>query len=303
MPPPAKRKPHQLHIFWDRESTSSLRVLRGNTLDFEESYAFNATMTYRLDSDFYDNYEYTPLADMVRSNKLSVDELFKLKSKTAVAVVSNCGATAGAEKRMKMLKSIMGFGFALEAYGGCFPNGRRFASGKDRQSDEFHAAVAQYKFYFSFENSYHCKDYITEKFFNNALHSKTVPVVWGGTKEDYLKVAPPGSFIFADDFTSLQSLVEYLQYLDKNDTAYKEYLRWLEMKPSEMPQHERIRSWCAICRALHGINIDDIYSPKYDRSKPPRPLFTDGVARRNVASLKNWFYGEDNPECFQRNYD
>lgn len=57
-------------------------------------------------------------------------------------------------------------------------------------------------------------------------------------------------------------------------------------------------SYCQICRVLHGINIDDIYSPTFNESKLLRPLFSDGVAPRRVANLTDWFYGEENEECF-----
>lgn len=297
---PPTRNLNQLYIYWDLESTATLRIVRGHTLQFEDKFKFNGTMTYRRDSDFYQSYEHNMgIVDILQRNKLSPEQLLAMKTKLGVAIVSNCGYTPGARTRMKMLKEIMSLGFKLEGYGGCFKGGN-FANGRSRHQDEFHAEIRKYKFYFSFENSRHCKDYITEKFFNNAIRSLAVPVVWGATKQDYEAVAPPGSFIFAEDFPSMKDLTDYLNYLDGNDTAYLEYLKWTTMKPSEMPQYGRARDWCAICRALHGINVDDIFSPKYNKEKPLRPLFTDGIAHRTVEHLIDWYYGEDNPECFAR---
>lgn len=51
----------------------------------------------------------------------------------------------------------------------------------------------------------------------------------GPRTENYNKLAPPGSFIHVDQFDSVESLVNYLEYLDKNDTAYLEYFRWKEL--------------------------------------------------------------------------
>ncbi|XP_039248692.2 4-galactosyl-N-acetylglucosaminide 3-alpha-L-fucosyltransferase FUT6-like isoform X1 [Styela clava] len=291
----------QLYIYWDLESTANLRSSRGDTLEFEDNFQFNATMTYRRDSDFYQSYEHKyGVTRIIEENTLTLEELLAMKTKHSVTFVSNCRANARARFRMKMLEHIIRLGFKLEGFGACFWGSGKFANGNSRDEPEFYAEVRKYKFHFSFENSYHCKDYITEKFFNNALRSFTVPVVWGATREDYEAVAPPGSFIFVEDFDSVEALADYLNYLDKNDTAYLEYLKWLTMKPRDMPHYGRARHWCSICRALHGINIDDIYSPKYNKTNPIRPLFTDGVATRTVEHLKDWYYGEDNPECFSK---
>ena len=48
-----------------------------------------------------------------------------------------------------------------------------------------------------------------------------VPVVYSGAQFD--KIAPPKSYINALDYESPEELANYLLYLDKNHTAYKEY--------------------------------------------------------------------------------
>lgn len=62
-------------------------------------------------------------------------------------------------------------------------------------------------------------DYISEKFWRNALGAQLVPVVYGPHPDDVKRVAPPNSYIHAEDFESPESLVEYLDYLDKNDSG------------------------------------------------------------------------------------
>ena len=51
-----------------------------------------------------------------------------------------------------------------------------------------------------------------------------IPVVMGGA--NYSKLAIPGSYINVMDFKTVKQLAEYLQYLDKNNTAYNEYFKW-----------------------------------------------------------------------------
>ncbi|KAH9489899.1 hypothetical protein Btru_056408 [Bulinus truncatus] len=113
--------------------------------------------------------------------------------------------------------------------------------------------LSNYKFFFSLENS-NCKDYITEKFWT-ALQRRQIPVVFGGSSsKDYAKIAPPNSFIHAKDFKDVKSLVDYLYYLDRNDTAYNEYLDWtLDYDVySELPA--RWKWWCDLCEALHDTS-------------------------------------------------
>lgn len=70
------------------------------------------------------------------------------------------------------------------------------------------------------------------------------------------------------------------------------------MEPEDMPQYGRATFYCQICRALHGINIDDIYNPKFNESNLLRPLFSDGIEPRRMDGFIDWIYGEDNKECF-----
>ena len=84
----------------------------------------------------------------------------------------------------------------------------------------------RYKFYLSFENSYHCKDYMSEKLWRNALYSGSVLITLGAKREDVAAVLPPKSYLHVDDFKSPEDLVKYMRFLDKNITAYAEYLNW-----------------------------------------------------------------------------
>ena len=72
----------------------------------------------------------------------------------------------------------------------------------------------------------HCGEYITEKFWYNSLYTGTVPVIWGTSKASYDAVAPPGSYIHAEDFDyDPYKLAKYLKELENDDEAYKQYFK------------------------------------------------------------------------------
>ncbi|XP_039248448.2 alpha-(1,3)-fucosyltransferase fut-6-like [Styela clava] len=304
MPPLAERNPKHIYVFWSLESPSTVLYRYHRPLFYEDKYEFNASLTHRRDSDFYNKFYIDWDIGYVmnqRRNKSPL-ELLKKKNRTAVIVISDCDVNSVAKHRMDIVNQIKNMGYKLEGYGKCFPESGIFADGAGRGNDKFFKEIRKYKFYFSLENSYHCKDYITEKFFKNALWSFTVPVVWGATKEDYLAFAPNGSFIHAEDFNSWKDLVDYLNYLDKNDTAYLEYFSWHQMDINKAPKHKGVDGICHLCRALHGINHDDIYNNNFDPANHPRPLFDDKVSPRPAISLRDWFYNKDNQECFDKYY-
>ena len=66
----------------------------------------------------------------------------------------------------------------------------------------------------------------------------TEPIVWGATKSDYKAISPSDSFIFAEDFQIPAQLANYLNYLDKNNIAYKKYFFfWITKNVTEMFQY------------------------------------------------------------------
>ena len=135
------------------------------------------------------------------------------KSKLAVWFVSHCKTDSRREFYVHLLKQHAN----IDIFGKC---GKPFCP-FDQLNDCYERIEIDYKFYLSLENSL-CRDYITEKFFN-LLDRNIVPVVYGAG--DYEKVAPPHSYIDALKYTP-QQLAEYLNMLDKNDTAYNEYFWW-----------------------------------------------------------------------------
>ncbi|XP_067944446.1 alpha-(1,3)-fucosyltransferase fut-1-like [Watersipora subatra] len=234
--------------------------------------SYNGTMTYRFDSTIYFPFGETTLRDKPDHTP---NDYSRGKSKGAFAYVSNCAGLSG--KRLPLMKALSKH-IIINIYGRCTNNapclrGDRVCEG---------ATHSEHRFYLSFENSL-CKDYITEKFWK-ALYSagNFVPVVIGGTSmAEYTRVAPPDSFIHAYNFSSIDSLGEYLRHLMNDDAAYNRYHEWrhkYNVKSFTIP-HE------SVCKLCQLANHPEQLQPNQQRNfaeefnlpsncKPARSLFS-----------------------------
>ena len=73
--------------------------------------------------------------------------------------------------------------------------------------------------------------------------------LWELNISRYSKRTAPKSFIHVDDFSTIQELADYLIYLDKNETAYLEYLDWKFA-------YQRVcasNTFCEMCQRLHKL--------------------------------------------------
>ena len=64
---------------------------------------------------------------------------------------------------------------------------------------------------------------MTEKFFN-ILPYNVIPVVFNGANMS--AIAPPHSYINAEDFSSVEQLAEYLQIVASIDSLFASYFWW-----------------------------------------------------------------------------
>ena len=245
------RKPHQLYAWWTLESP-----LNSPDPPFRIDGLFNLTFHYRTDADVYAPYGSINLLlrELKKAGETDVEALLEKKrnsNKIAAWAVSNCYS-----KRIEYAQSLKKAGLKVDFFGRCF-GGREIGGG--RYTESLYAELSHYKFYFAFENSLTCKDYITEKFWFNGLRSGAVPIVWGPGKEDILKVAPTKSFIHSSDFASPEELVDYLQHLINNETAYAEYHEWRTwiQHPERIEERLRmenrdndLRSYCKLCSII-----------------------------------------------------
>uniref|UniRef100_H2Y455 Fucosyltransferase n=1 Tax=Ciona savignyi TaxID=51511 RepID=H2Y455_CIOSA len=168
MPPDNLRRKDVYYIWNNMESPLTTSATINLELNHFENNYFNGTMTYRRDSTVYQPYQPSDLI-ISRVKKLGLQK----KERKIAWMVSNCRSHFGATKRMSYFKKLQKHGLKVDTYGRCF--GGRNPLGRGEIS--FFRFVGKYKFYLAFENSYHCRDYITEKFNQHGLYSGTVPVV------------------------------------------------------------------------------------------------------------------------------
>ena len=185
---------------------------------------FNWTMTYKKESDIWlpykkyhalqDNEERLPVKNYAAEKNAVVNR------KLAFWINSNCGKFR--DRYVLKLQELV----SLDVAGGCANNFKSPIVDCNKQGrDSCVATARKYKFYLSFENSF-CNQYVTEKYWYNAMEFDTVPIVLGGGPYNDPNVAIPGSYINVEDFSTVKELADYLLYLDKNDTAYNEYFEW-----------------------------------------------------------------------------
>uniref|UniRef100_H2Z620 Fucosyltransferase n=1 Tax=Ciona savignyi TaxID=51511 RepID=H2Z620_CIOSA len=273
------RDPGQIFVFWNAEPSASFG--KNGLTEFDNF--FNWTWTYKWSSDAFRGYGTRDWAlASVKRGKLAVDEIVASKDKMAMWTVSNCGGSQGAIQRMQYYKDLVQAGLTVSTFGKCF-----FWSEKITWSfpTNYPDKLKKHKFYLAFENSIRCKDYITEKFWDNALKNDMVPIVWGPAKEDVLAVAPLDSFIHCDDFESPAKLVEYLHFLDQHDDEYRKYFHWREDE------------------SMTGEQMAKLTKEKYpeiDVMMKPKDLCSEylkNTKTKIIKSLNQEFIASDREEC------
>ncbi|PIK56042.1 putative glycoprotein 3-alpha-L-fucosyltransferase A-like [Apostichopus japonicus] len=180
--------------------------------DGGSTVGYNLTMTYRHDSDIVFPYgRYIP-------GKPEIPPKINWaanKTKLIAWMASNCLNTFW--KRADFVLALNAT-MHVDMYGSC-------GDIVCPRNNDCQNVLWDYKFYLALENC-ECEDYITEKFWEKSFMYNTVPIVYGTTRENYERLAPPSSFIHVNDFANFSALVDYVTYLDGNDTAYNEYLAW-----------------------------------------------------------------------------
>ena len=230
------RRSDQRLVFFLKESPVHSPTLSSK----QHGHLFNYTQTYRPDSDItattlrdffwlfnhkiFPNYDFQSIIDR------------KKPGKRLVAIVSNCG---GSSNRLTYIKELKRY-TSVDVYGRC---------GKEcpKSVDCRQYAYDEYKFYLAFENSL-CEEYVTEKFFY-ALHSaRIVPVVLGWAH--YEAYMPSSGYIDVREYASPRELAAYIDYLDRNTSAYLEYFHWRQYAlPIKLPKY--------ICELCLKLFLDD----------------------------------------------
>jgi galactoside alpha-1,3-fucosyltransferase 4 len=204
---------------------------------------FDWTITYRKDSNILDPYGYYTPVSNTSDKELFTNKSFSTgKDRLVLWLASNCVSF-----RLSVVKEIMKY-VHVDVYGKCQHYFHHQRSGScSRGSAECDIVAKRYKFYLALEN-FNCKDYVSEKYWRNALVHDIVPVVVAGRYNKDILI--PGSYIDILDFPNAKSLASYLKYLDSNDTAYNSYFEW-KNKYSFITT----TNWlCDLCELLHRNN-------------------------------------------------
>lgn len=276
---PLRRSPRQWYVFVNLESPAN-RPLSDH---FYEDF-FNATMTYRLDSDIV--WTYGIVKDVHNGQTVAPDrdarweafynraagnqshgsedasssKMFRRKVRPIIWFVSNCQAKSGRQEYVDELSRHI----PIDVYGKC---GTMYCP---PSVDCFKQVVEpHYFFYLSFENSF-CDDYVTEKLYN-ALRYNVIPIVYGGA--NYSLFAPPRSYIDAFDFDSSKDLAEYLKRLIKDPREYNKYFAWKRYYKIDGGIQ---RAACNLCEFLHKRKEPRMYnslSNWYSQQKCPLQEF------------------------------
>ncbi|XP_052104016.1 glycoprotein 3-alpha-L-fucosyltransferase A-like isoform X1 [Mytilus californianus] len=212
---------------------------------------FNWTATYRTDSTIVTPYaKWISFKDHISSD-LSKINYAEHKTKKVAMFVSNCHTSNDrlvyAEELSKHIQ--------VDIYGDC----GNLSCSKNDNKHCMQILRKDYKFYLAFENS-NCRDYITEKFYMNALGNNVLPVVMGAHPDDYKRSAPHHSYIHVEDFQSPKHLAEYLHTLDKNDQLYNQYFKW-----KGTGTFIDTKFWCRLCAMLNDPYKPNLIVSELDR--------------------------------------
>lgn len=188
----------------------------------------------------------------------------------AAAFISNCGGS----ERNQWINAMVNAGVSVDSYGGCVLG--KQVTGPRGDYDHKMNVMSKYKFGMAMENS-RGPDYVTEKLFQ-VLAAGAVPLHLG--VPDVHKFGPAKkSIISIHDFKTPEEMAAYLIYLDKNETAYEEYLEWHKVGWSKrwhaFMDFSIPHSACRFC-----IRIGDLQ-------------------RKHIGAAK----GEPQPECLPSEYN
>lgn len=216
------RSPGQMWVLQTEESPIYARGLMMPWFFRNDTY--NISNTYHTRADIHSPYGYyEPFRNEKSNPAVNLTKVIEEKKNFIIWISSHCETLQW--DRTKLVHDLQRV-TKVDIFGKCGNISICGDKWETTCSLNVDKIVRSYKFSLALENSC-CEDYVTEKLWHT-LSTGTVPIVIGPQIENYKKLAPPGSFIHVDQFDSVESLKDYLEYLDSNDTAYLEYFKWKE---------------------------------------------------------------------------
>ncbi|XP_071947516.1 alpha-(1,3)-fucosyltransferase 7-like [Antedon mediterranea] len=212
------RSPAQIWIWQTWESPTRLL---GMVKAPPSWFHFNLTMSYSFESDIHVPYgRYIPFEHPQTNNVATGKNWLRGKTKLMAWIAHNCvSSTYNRFEFVKYLQTQL----PIDIYGHC---GNLTCTSWNQVCQ----ALKNYKFFLALENS-ECNDYITEKFWEWPFlyDLNVVPIVYGPSRKDYEKVAPPNSFIHISDFDTLKDFVKYINLIENDVEMYNAFFDWKKM--------------------------------------------------------------------------
>ncbi|XP_071849801.1 alpha-(1,3)-fucosyltransferase fut-1-like [Apostichopus japonicus] len=227
-----ERNPRQIWLYSTPESafTSPPTASRKREL---EDLQFNMTFGYHSKSEVY-----APFGAYIPFN-VSIDFPTNVTTGKSPEVATVSWASSHCHhsywNRTALVYFLSKF-IDIEMYGGCGNHKIPRNSGGSK-------ILRTHRFYLAFENTC-CSEYITEKFWKALAQYESVPIVIGAKKSEYMRLAPPNSFIYADDFEKIEDLAKYVKKVAGNATLYRKYHEWRKDGKVEVYTNKRVFPFC-----------------------------------------------------------
>ena len=242
----SKRNPRQIWMLWNDEASVPLKKY--------DYLNFNWSVTFYAKSEV-PSFAYGGFVNVENDDTLitieTINQEFKKRSNIASWFVSNCASTT-----RNKFASKLGNYYPINVGGSCASKikGSKITHEKstcERDSECETNDMKSKKFYLAFEST-NCSDYITEKFWRS-LSFGLIPIVIQPSKISYERIAPPNSFIHAQDFNfDAQLLANYLNEVSNNEELYSKHLKWKILYKNYYKGHDvdpfRL---CQMCKKLN----------------------------------------------------
>lgn len=145
------------------------------------------------------------------------------KNKFCAYMYSNCNESFNGVKLREKFFNLLHSKKHVDAIGNCNHNTEIPSSRNEKNwLDNAVELYKPYKFVVAFENTRGVDGYVSEKIILPLL-AGCVPIYSGD--QSVREMFNPDCFINIDDFSSLEQCIEYILYVDSNDSLYKKYIQ------------------------------------------------------------------------------
>ncbi|PIK59689.1 putative fucosyltransferase-like protein [Apostichopus japonicus] len=122
-----------------------------------------------------------------------------------------------------------------------------------------------------------------------------VPIVVGASKTDYERVAPPNSFIFADDFDSVRDLARYIRKVATNTTLYNQYHHWRLMGKAFLYKSVRVYPFSSTEGACALLNFleENAWKGNHSLSTGLDPFGSEWLGSCGLCGKHDWMTAYD----------